>query len=102
MHTVVSTAIVSAEQISGSRKTGSMRMNISGFLSMFLNLLKRWQHYFLPPVGDGTSLTFVFSFVPDADPTPSLEHHSHLGQQTSHIDEGAEFPTRKKNDSIFQ
>lgn len=35
---------------------------------------------------------FVFSFVPDADPTPSLEHHSHLGQQISHTDEGAGFP----------
>lgn len=35
---------------------------------------------------------FVFSFVPDVYPTPSLEHHLHLGQQTSHTDEGAEFP----------
>lgn len=71
-------------------------------LSSFLNLLKRQQHHLPPPVGDGTALTFVFSFAPDADPTPSLGHHSHLGQQTSHIDEGAEFPTRKDDDSIFQ
>lgn len=40
------------------------------------------------------SRSFCFSFVPDADPTPSLEHHSHLGQQISHTDEGA-VPTRK-------
>lgn len=35
---------------------------------------------------------FVFSFVPNVDPIPSLAHRSHLGQQISHIDEGAEFP----------
>lgn len=34
----------------------------------------------------------VFSSVPDVDPTLSLEHHSHPGQQTSHTDEGGEFP----------
>lgn len=55
---------------------------------------------------DETALTFVFSFAPDADPTPSLERRSRLGQQISHTDEGAEFPARKKNekanDSVFQ
>lgn len=45
-----------------------------------------------------TSLTFVFSFVPDADPIPSLAHRSHPGQQISHTDEGAEFPIKKKNE----
>jgi hypothetical protein len=48
------------------------------------------------PWGMKTTLTFVFSFVPDVGPTPSLRHHSHLGQQISRTDEGAEFPTRKK------
>lgn len=46
--------------------------------------------------GGETSLTFVFSSAPDADPTPSLERHSRPGQQTSRTDEAAEFPTRKK------
>lgn len=34
----------------------------------------------------------VFSSVPDAGPTLSLEHHSHPEQQISHTDEGGGFP----------
>lgn len=57
-------------------------------------LLKRLQQRLRG--GGETSLTFVFSSAPDADPTPSLERHSRPGQQTSRTDEAAEFPTRKK------
>lgn len=47
-------------------------------------------------MADETALTFVFSFAPDAGPTPGLGHRSRLGQQISHTDEGAEFPARNK------
>lgn len=40
----------------------------------------------------GQSGASVFSSAPDADPTLSLEHHSHPGQQISHTGEGGEFP----------
>lgn len=85
---------MSAEQISGSR-------TFQGFIQVPKSFEKAAA---LSPaaVGDGTSLTFVFSFVPDVGPTPGLGHHSHLEQRTSRIDEGAEFPTRKEKDSVFQ
>lgn len=93
-------AIISTEQISRSRMTGSTRMNICSVF--FINapkssFNKAAEVSAAPAVGE-TSLTSVFSFVPGADPTPSLKHHSRLGQQISHTDEGAEFPTKKKKE----
>lgn len=48
--------------------------------------------------GHVLSLTSVFSSAPDADPTLSLGHHSHPGQQISHTGEGGEFPTGEKSE----